>query len=284
MDVSPPAQANVETRSIFAIREAFHPTARPKHRMHIRFSGPQTDGPPLDRRMLYPTAPRAHTAIQTSVRRGALCGQKHRGFLAGAISNGPRGRPFAAKAGAPKIARPRRGRRPARLSFYTERRGLSIPPTGISVPECGKSAGPSPSCPFSAPYALNSRARKKRKPRTPGGDATFSSFGPRLREKREGEGEKALSLPASRRPARRRGGVIPPRAQTRPSARRRADRSSRPAGRQRARPPPPRHTHNCRFGKLTSFSVLLLLIYFSSPQGYAALRAASSRAMLRQSR
>jgi len=141
MDVSPPAQANGETCSIFAIREAFHPTARPKHKMHIRFIGPQTDGPPLDRRTLYPAAPRAHMTIQTSVRRGALCGQKHRGFLAGALRNGPRGRPFTAKASAPKIARLRRGRRPARLSFYTERMGLSIPPTGISVPECGKAQG-----------------------------------------------------------------------------------------------------------------------------------------------
>ena len=39
---------------MFANREAFHPTARPKHKMHIRFFGPQTDGPPLDRRTLYP--------------------------------------------------------------------------------------------------------------------------------------------------------------------------------------------------------------------------------------
>lgn len=215
---------------MFAIREAFHPTARPKHKMHIRFFGPQTDGPPLDRRTLYPrsTASAYGNSDVRETRRTVRT--KTSRLPRRSDQQRPRGRPFAAKAGAPKIARPRRGRRPARLSFYTERRGLSIPPTGISVPECGKSAGPSPSCPFSAPYALDSRARKKRKPRTPGGDATFSSFGPRLREKREGEGEKALSLPVSRRPARRRGRFIPPRAQTRPSARRRADRSSRPAG------------------------------------------------------
>ena len=190
MDVSPPAQANGETCSIFAIREAFHPTARPKHKMHIRFFGPQTDGPPLDRRTLDPAAPRAHMPIQTSVRRGALCGQKHRGFLAGALRNGPRGRPFTAKASAPKIARLRRGRRPARLSFYTERMGLSIPPTGISVPECGKSAGPSPSCPFSAPYALDSRAREKRKPRTRVGcDVLLLGFP--LAEEVKGRGRKS---------------------------------------------------------------------------------------------
>lgn len=185
---------------MFAIREAFHPTARPKHKMHIRFFGPQTDGPPLDRRTLYPrsTASAYGNSDVRETRRTVRT--KHRGFLAGAISNGPRGRPFAAKAGAPKIARPRRGRRPARLSFYTERRGLSIPPTGISVPECGKSAGPSPSCPFSAPYAwIPARERSEsHAPRV--GMRRSPPLVPACGRSEREEGEKALSLPVSRRP------------------------------------------------------------------------------------
>lgn len=221
---------------MFAIREAFHPTARPKHKMHIRFFGPQTDGPPLDRRTLYPrsTASAYGNSDVRETRRTVRT--KTSRLPRRSDQQRPRGRPFAAKAGAPKN-RPPAARTASGTPFILHgKEGFVNTPDRDSVPECGKSAGPSPSCPFSAPYALDSRARKKRKPRTPVGMRRSPPLVPACGRSEREEGEKALSLPVSRRPARRRGRFIPPRAQTRPSARRRADRSSRPQGRAKGTP------------------------------------------------
>ena len=235
MDVSPPAQVNGETRSIFAIREAFHPTARPKHKMHIRFSGPQTDGPPLDRRTLYRRRTASAYGAQTFGRRGALCGQKTSRLPRRSDQQRPRSRPL-------RREQARRNRPPARTasgtpSFYTERRGfVNTLDKGFPFPNAGKAQGRPHLVRFLRHmHWIPARGRSEsHAPRV--GMRRSPPLVPAWGSERE-RAKKPSPLPAL--PEDRHdgaGGSFLLRAQTRPSARRRADKSSRPAGRQRARP------------------------------------------------
>ncbi len=209
MDVSPPAQVNGETRSIFAIREAFHPTARPKHKMHIRFPARRQTGRRLTGGRSTPrrTASAYGSSDVRETRRTVRT--KTSRLPRRSDQQRPRSRPFGRKQGAPKIARPRRGRRPARLSFYTERRGLSIPSTGISVPECGKAQGRPHLVRFLRHmHWIPARGRSEsHAPRV--GMRRSPPLVPACGKKRRGRGRKSpLPSRASRRPARRRGRFI----------------------------------------------------------------------------
>ena len=142
MDVSPPAQVNGETRSIFAIREAFHPTARPKHKMHIRFFGPQTDGPPLDRRTLYPRST-ASAYGNSDVRETQRTVRTKTSRLPRRSDQQRAARPALLRRKRARRKSPARGADGVRHAFHFTRKGgvCQYPRQGFPFPNAGKAQG-----------------------------------------------------------------------------------------------------------------------------------------------